>query len=188
MLETFAGTICFIIILLVHPLFNRCQQVSSNWYHVIAQDPYLMKRCKSHLRKMKTKYTNSKVSIKCVKIINFCSPFLKENYVHMAGTVTPHSSDSTGRSVLTSLHNSAGLPLYYSIPPILPTQSPSMIELLNFDRLRLRDDTASYSSDPSHDNVRRCLFPENEANRNSTIEDNLFSIRCRENKKRIKRL
>ena len=121
----------------------------------------------------------------------FLFPFLKENYVHMAGMVTPRSttvSDSTGRSVLTSLHNSAGLPLYYSIPPILPTQSPSMIELLNFDRLRLRDDTVSNSSYPSHDNVRRWLFPEDEANRSRTIEDNSFSICCRENKKRIKRL
>jgi len=106
-----------------------------------------------------------------------------------ACAVTPQStavSNSTGRSVLTLLHNS-DLPLYYSVPSILPTQSPT-IELLNFDRLRLGDDTASYSNDPSHDNVRRCLFPDNENVRDGTIEDNSFSICCRENKKRIKRL
>lgn len=74
-------------------------------------------------------------------------------------------------------------------------QSSPMTDLLNFDRLQLKDDTTPGSHEPSflkHD-VRRCLFPDEDTNHpvlytDSSIKDALFNICGRENKKRIRRL
>ena len=75
-----------------------------------------------------------------------------------------------------------------------------MMDLLNFDRLQLGDDTtstpASHEQSILKQDVRRCLFPEdNNTNithhliyTDSSIKDVPYNICGRENKRRIKRL
>lgn len=71
-----------------------------------------------------------------------------------------------------------------------------MTDLLNFDRLQLKDDITPRSHEQSvlKPDVRRCLFPEEDNTihptiyRYSSITDAPLNVCGKENKKRIKRL
>ena len=83
------------------------------------------------------------------------------------------------------------------MPPLPSMQSSPMTDLLNFDRLQLKDEITpgSHEQFSVKYDVRRCLFPDEDTNithpvlyTDSSIKDASFNICGRENKKRIKRL